>query len=382
MKNYRKLALLTLLSGVISVSAFSEHEAQAQPPQLPEPLYARDFENGVGEWVVIGEKGKISPAREGTKVGTGALQFDYEVANGGYNALAAPMATGALSSLKTLTMTLKSDHDTPLIVALNEQGGGRFVVPVSLVSNRWQPVELKVEDFRLQTGPDDPKDANGKLDLEKIDALAFLDFNQLFVQGDVNSPIARLLDIASGPRVLWVDDVRLSSKPLPEAPQTEVAKDAISIDQFLSPQVSWLGMGNIALERAKAELPENNALQAKYQQAPARISAMIKPLTTGILAGKKQLSFQIASEKPAVLIVQLEEESGGKYNFTTLVAGDVKPKMVDADFADFKPSDDSKDNNNQLDLDQVKQIFVMDAAGLIGQGKGDNTLWLGRIIAK
>lgn len=372
------LPMWALLGSAMMLS----QNAWAQPPQLPEPLYARDFDVDAGDWIAIGKDAKAYQVREGAKTGAGALRFDYAVENGSLNALAAPMAAGALNTLQALTFDIKSDHDTPLVVNLKEQGGGSFSTPLSLVADKWQRVELAPADFVLQTNPTDPKDANGKLDMNKIESFSLLDFSQIFVQGDVNNPVSRLLNVAQGPRTLWLDDVSFSSKPLPELPVVEAPAGAVSIDPFLRPQVSWLGVGNVALQRAVAEKPADNALQAQYEQAPGRINAMIKMLPPGILAGKEQLSFQIASEKPAILIVQLEEISGGKYNIMVPVAGEVKPKMVEADFSEFKPADDSKDDNGQLDLDQVKQIFVMDVAGISGQEKIPKTLWLGRISAK
>ena len=56
--------------------------------------------------------------------------------------------------------------------------------------------------------------------------------------------------------------------------------------------------------------------------------------------------------------------------------------MVDVDFSEFKPADDSQDDNGQLDLEQVKQIFVIDVAGIKGQEKIQNTLWLSHISAQ
>ena len=143
--------------------------------------------------------------------------------------------------------------------------------------------------------------------MEKIESLAIIDFGQIFVQGDVNNPLAKLLDVAQGPHTLWLDNVQMSSKPLPAVPAPKIPAGAISIDAFLHPQISWLGVGNIALQRAVGEKPADNALQAQYEQAPGRINAVIKTLLPGVLSGKKRLSFQVASEKPSILFVQLKE---------------------------------------------------------------------------
>jgi hypothetical protein len=75
-------------------------------------------------------------------------------------------------------------------------------------------------------------------------------------------------------------------------------------------------------------------------------------------------------------VIQLEEKSGGKYSTTVELPGESKAMDVRLANRLFTKSDDSKDDNAQLDLDQVQQILIMDASGLMAAGEGDNQLWL------
>ena len=142
-----KINTMWWLSGVLLLG----QSANAQPPQLPEPLYARDFETDSGGWIAIGKDAKVTQTRDEAQHGAGALQFDYPLENGGYSVLAAPLEAGALNTLQSLTFDIKSDHDTSLILVLKEQGGGQYAAPFSLVADKWQRVELAPADFVLQT---------------------------------------------------------------------------------------------------------------------------------------------------------------------------------------------------------------------------------------
>ncbi len=366
-------AALLLISGA----------AKAQPPQLPEPLYAQGFEEGAGTWTGMGAGASVSleTAPENIKQGAGALRFRYQVATGQMNLLVSPFAPRSLDTLQSISFWLKADHNTCIAFALQEQGGGRFGTFFSLVEDKWQLVEIAPSELLLQEGEDDPKDADGKLNLEKVEAAALLDFGQLFAQlaTDMNSPLVRMLGIETGPRALVLDDFKFSSKPPSPAPATP---EPPIIDDFARPQASWISVGDAELQVVRPTPEETDkvpALQVDYTQINGRVVAWGKMLSPGVLAGKTSLSFDLLSKRGATMIVQLEEKSGGKYNATFAVPGGDAPVSKTLSLADFKRSDDSKDINNRLDLKEVKQLLVLDASGLIGTGAGDNTLQLSKL---
>lgn len=355
--------------------------AFAQPPKTTEPLYQESFEAGEGGWAAMGDNGKVSWSQEAANVkeGRGALRFDYEITPGQFSLLVGALPQ-TMTTLQSLKFWVKASHDTPLAFVLQEQGGGRFGALFSTPKDKWQRVELKPTDFVLQEGKDDPKDANGKLDLGSIEGGALVDFNQFFAQlgGGKNNPLAQLLNVKTGARTLHVDDLIFSGKPL----AAEAAPDASILDDFTRPQVNWFSIGDIGLQNIKDANPENNALQADYVQEQGRLIALAKGLPRGVLTNKQSLFFNAASAQRALLIVQLEEHSGGKYNLTVDVPGKTVPTPLTLLFKDFKPAEDSKDDNNRLDIDQVKQLLILDLTGLIGQANAPNTLWLNRIFVK
>ncbi len=370
-----KYLLLTL--GVWGALLTSIGSAAAQPTELPEPLLAQGFEHDqdAKTWVGIGDNAKVSTeqAPENVKEGTGSLRFDYQVAPGQNNVLLSALAPRSLATLESISFWIKANHNASFIFALQEQGGGRFGTTFSVVKDQWQRVEIAPEELVLQVDKDTPKDADGKLDVEKIEGVALLDFGQFLAQlaADPQNPIARILGIETGARTVYLDDVSFSSKPLPlEAP------DKSLLDDFKHPQVGWMGIGGVTLKVAKDDAGKNPALQADYTQTANRVVAFAKLLPPGVLANKDSLAFDIATKRHATLIVQLEETSGGKYNTICDVAANETFTPRRLAFAAFTPADDSKDNNNRLDLDQVKQILIIDASGMMGLDGGDNTLWI------
>jgi hypothetical protein len=370
--------------------------AFAPQSRAAEPILFQDFENDTGQWKGVGGSAAVYVTKdaENIKTGHGALQFSYTVQAGQFEAMTRPLPKAALTSLQSIKFWIKSSRDTTILLALQEEGGGRFATIFSVAKDKWQNVEVAPADFLLQDGPNDPKDANGKLDLEKIEFIGLIDFDQVLMQlvGSAPEPIAQMLRIPDGPRTLYLDDVTLSSQPLPAIEETP---DAASIDLFQRPQVEWASIGGATLERLQAKDPKDNALKVTYPQAPGRLMALIKPVHRGALAGKKQLTFRAASMKPTTFFVQLEETGGGKYNASFTVPGNATPTPLTLNFADFKTSQDSNDTNDHLDLDQVKQMFIADISGLMGggpevipgevpgeEGANGNTLWLTAVRAQ
>ena len=123
------------------------------------------------------------------------------------------------------------------------------------------------------------------------------------------------------------------------------------------------------------------ALQVSYRQKPDTFAGFVRGIKRGILVGSSKLAFDIASARPAELMVQLEEIGGGKYNLQVSVEGGSVAHPVQIIYSDMKAADDSKDTNGKLDLDQVKQILFIDLAGPLNQADGENTIWINNLRA-
>ena len=356
---------------VAAVAAFAQDAAT--------PILNHTFEDNDGGWQGVGPSAVVSLTHEAASVkhGKGALQFAYSLKKGPMNLLLLPTPDMVLTKAKSLRFWVKTDHATPLAFVLQEKDGGRYNAIFSTRRDTWQEVELSTADFVLDTGKDAPKDAAGKLDMDQVEAAGIADVAQFFVQGD--DALAKAFGIEAGPRSLFLDDFVIS--PAAVAPATTLKGGEGTLDTFAHPQVGWIATGEVKLTHTSGKPLDGSGMQAQYHQAPAKIAGFSKYLPPAALTGATRLVLSAASEKPAKLIVQVEEKSGGKYNTTIELPGNSGRADLSVKFADFKQAMDSHDDNNRLDLDQVTQIIFFDATGILDNTDADNTLWINNIKA-
>jgi hypothetical protein len=340
-------------------------------------LLKSTFEENEGGWITFGGNSKISISHDADNIkeGKGALQYSYNIAKGEMGALALPTSVGDLTKMKSLKFWLKTDHTTPIVVFLQEKDGGRYSAAFTVEQNKWQRVELAASDFNLNTGPGDPKDPNDKLDVDKIESMGLGDFAQFFIQGDAN--VTALLNIKSGPHILYLDEVLVTDEALPSYSST--LNGELRLDNMSRPQISWIGIGQVKLSQTLGKPLDGKSLQADYHMSQGKVMGLLKSISKGALTGSKQLTFSIASAKPTKLLVQVEEKSGGKYNAMVDLEGSSTAKEVKLVFADFNQADDSKDDNSKLDMDQVIQILFIDFTGIVGEVNQDNTIWINNV---
>ena len=367
-----RLRLLLLPALALAAGA-----AFAQKPTTD--IIKTSFEDGDGGWITFGGEGKVSVTGDAAQVkeGKAALRYDYPVAKGKVSFLAHGVPDGGLAGMKSIRLWLRADYPSAVILSLQEKEGGRYNAGFSLPANEWQRIELTLDDFYLSDGPDDPKDPEGKLDLEKVDGLGIADLSQIFVQFD-NPMVEKLLGVKPGPHTLYLDEFLISEEALPGAAQPD---DSTRLDTFRRPQTAWLGVFGARVSNVEAKPLNGRGLQAAYRQAPDAFPGAIRAIKRGSLAGAARLAFDVASVRPAELMVQVEEAGGGKYKAQVSVEGGSTAKSREIAFTDMKAADDSKDTNDKLDLDQVKQIVVLDIAGAVNQVDQENTLWLSNLRA-
>jgi hypothetical protein len=342
------------------------------------PLIHHTFEDGVSGWTGIGVNSKAALTRDAAHVkeGKAALQFDYTVEKGEMGALRLT-PDPAFAKAKSLRFWVHADAPTTLAVVLHEKQGGRYSAAIAAPADAWQQVEIAPSDFTLRTDKDDPKDPNSRLDLDQIEAIEIFDLAQIFAQ--IEEPTLRdLLGAKPGAHTLFVDDFTVSEDALPEAPAVE---GELRLDRFERPQLQWIAVGDVLISRAKGEGQAEGSLKADYTQGPGKIVGVVRPLPHGKLVGMERLRLDVASARPTELVIVLEESSGGKYNTRISIPGELKVQKLSLKLSEFDPSSDSKDNNTQLDLDQVTQVIVLDLSGFTGVDEGDNTLRLSNLRA-
>jgi len=343
-------------------------------------LLRHSFDENEGGWTAFGEGAKVLVTTDAAKVkeGKGALQYDYAVAKGGMSAIFLPVEEGALAKARAIRFWIKTDHTTPAVFALQERGGGRYVALFTAPKDKWQLVELSLSDFILSEGNDDPKDPNNRLDADQLESLGVLDLAHLFAQVD-NEALLDLFNVKTGAHTLYLDELAISEEMLPNAFSS--VNGSVNLDRFVRPQLSWIVIGDVRPSRSSGTPLEGQGLQVDYRMAPGKIVGLAKPVPKGSLTGTDKLSFSVAAAKATKLVVQVEEQGGGKYNTIIDVPGESTLQQISLAFADFNPAQDSNDSNGRLDLDRVTQVAFLDPTGLLGGANQENTLWINNLRA-
>lgn len=363
-------------------------------------VFTDTFETDTNGWIAVGPHAKAAMTVDSkfVKAGKGALAFSFTVTdkagekkfeNPGVppvDILLRPIMDGQLTKMKALTFWARTDIAGGYSVSLQEKGEGRYMTLIWLPKDQWQRVTLVPEDFWLSDGKDDPKDADGKLDLDKVENVGVISVWSFLALalGDTPEGTA-IITPAIGPHTLWLDDFAAATEvppyDLPELALPAKAK-GIWIDDMRRGVLGWLPIGNVELSLDKAAPFKTRALRVDYTQKQGGFVALMRDLHRFNLIHQERLSIDLASAKSAKLAITLEEKSGAKYVVLIDVPGDSVPIHRSIPFSDFNLAGDSpQDPDGQLDLDQIKTLSFTDITGSLGIGTQKNTLWLGPISA-
>jgi hypothetical protein len=371
------LGRMTGLMAAVGVAAVSHAQVPAGSAGPPIGLPIRQtFHVSDEGWVAMGDGAKISVATDLVKLNSvnGALKLDYSIGPGKMGLFALPVADGALTGAQSFHFAVRSDYSTNMILGMQENGGGRYMATFFVPANKWQIVELSPSDFALADGPADPKDPDGKLDLDLVQGLGVADAGALWAQAN-NTTLNDIFGVKTGEHSAYVADFQVGKTPLAAATApTDV------LDTFSHPQVDWLMLGGAQGKHISGAPLAGRGIQVTYPQAPGKLAGFLRPLSAGRLTGATKLSLSLASVKATTLLLQVEEKGGGKYNTTVFVpAGAAGASTITVSFADFKAADDSKDTNGKLDLDEVNRLMIVDVSGIKGDvtAESENTLSLG-----
>ncbi len=344
-------------------------------------VVTQDFENNELGWAKFGDTAQIGISREPDNVhgGAASLQFNYNLQPRQIAALAL-LNTAPLATANKISFWAKNSNESTMAFAIQERGGGMWTALFHLPENKWQQVVLKPGDFSNNADLGGQIDADGKLSLDNIEWAGIGDFAQ-YLLADPKSPVLKLFRVEPGPRTLWLDDVAFD--PTKTAPAAE--DKAVTIDDFAEPQLAWLGLANtdLAREERTVDGAKQPGLTLSYPQSTGKFGGAIRQVNSKNWTGATKLSLSLASEKAANLGLQLDERGGGKYIVPIVVAGGGDAKMMSFDLSQFKPTDDSKDGNGHLDIDQVQRILLIDlAVANPAAPNSNNTLWIGNIQAQ
>jgi hypothetical protein len=281
-----------------------------------------------------------------------------------------------VAGAKSLRMWAKSTTGSLCMLSLREADGSDYQATVMLLPDQWQEIRLNLSDLALG---DDSQDENGTLDADQVNGLGLVDAAGLLGMMVLQQP---LFEINLAPRSLYVDDVVFDSEETDGLIKRRAAGGGqeVVLGDFEGPTLTWayIGTGNVdLLQDPKLAGGGTGCLQVRFDLTAGKLGLLINGLMKAArLTNAQALRFKAKCSVDCPLLVQIEEKGGGKYNKPVeLKAGDVWTQ-VELPFAQFQPSDDSKDNNGRLDLDQAKSVLLMNLTAAANNAPFQGVLWL------
>lgn len=345
--------------------------------QAPAPIMRFSFDEADEGWIGQGTNCRASVTTQSSFNGSGSLKFEYDVRPGAMAMLTFQPTPGELSGVSAFRFWVRADQSATLGFMVQERGGGRYTALFAAPKGKWQKVEISTSDLILSEGADDPKDADGRLNMDRIESLAIGDLSQFLAQME-GSEVVSLLGLEMGPRVLHLDDFSATSEKLPPG-FTSTAREA-RLDTFARPQAAWLATCAAAVERTEGKT--DAALVASYRQTLGRIVALMRSVPRGTMKGMSRLSFTVASRQRLMLLLQIEEAGGGKFNTVLEVPEGGAPKAFTIEAAGLTAADDSTVKDRAVKMELANQIVFIDATTFSGEvGDQDNTLRVSMVKA-
>ncbi|HLK69658.1 MAG TPA: hypothetical protein VKU19_39785 [Bryobacteraceae bacterium] len=330
--------------------------ATAQP--AGDVLLHHNFESNTNGWTTLGPNGTL-------RVVNHALALNYEF-RPKQLAIAVLPATPAFASLQRIRFRAKSDYDTAVGVLLSERPpGGRYLAWFWAPANIWQEIELTPSDFAVTDGPGDPVDADGKLDTDSLQGIGILDLAQFFAGVGADSEFPVAITQPSGSHTLLMEDFQLLRGARPSSA-------AGTIDIFDRNFLQWVTLGGMDLQLSTANPLGMRALRAKYEQSAEQFEILTRRLSSLNLSNATRLSFDIASEREATLIISLESKKGARHNMTVYPPGGREVFHVNLKLADFEGA-------GKIDPAQLKSLSLTDITAASGGDPATNTIWIGKV---
>jgi hypothetical protein len=362
-----------------------------------------DFEDGTQGFTGIRiEGGAFNPdaaaishtkVKEQVKNGAGALAYTYNLQPNIFHAAA---ALGSLpDGAQALRFWARGGTPTGIVIHLREEDGSTYQSGFYLPAYEWTLVEANLDELTLG---DNEQDENGKLDANQVTSFGLSDVCTMFVSAP--EELRKLLPDFRGSRQVWLDDVQFLTTKVAQTSGPVTGEKAIAVDSFETPTVHWTParvrftdnmprFDPFPSDTALSVLPDaappgaaksptqpgGKGLRFAYKRAPQEIFAISRNLNGMNLGGVERLKLSLNLSQKSLVIVQLKEKDDSEYQYTVEPDKSVGWQNLDLPLTSFGLSGNSKDENNRLDPDQIKEFTLLDLSAAAGvPGPGETTM--------
>lgn len=267
MRSIQRFALSIIFSLLPLLGQAQATKEEPKPVGNPPNVVLKfSFEESVQRWEKVGG-GIIAHDTEAANVhaGKGALKFGYRIQGKETAGAVVVLRTAALEKMKSMRFWVKPDHNTTMVVVLQEKTGGRYIAFFHVYGEAWQEIALAPEDFLLSQSEGDAKDLNSKLDLDQVESLGVGDWSQWLTRQE-GEQIDKLFPIRRGEHAMYLDDLAVYTDALPE--NTRQQDKETFIDTFSRPQPFWTPMGVLSLHLFEGKPLTGKCLKLDFKHAP------------------------------------------------------------------------------------------------------------------
>jgi hypothetical protein len=328
------------------------------------------------------------------KAGSASLAYRFPIEAGAIRLLAAE--TRLPSETRSIRFWVRSDSRTILMFSLREQGGAAHQLPFQVPANEWMEIAANLDEFV----PEQEGKALGEpVQPGTVTSVSLVDLAHLLVNAP--EPLKSAFPNTRGPRTLWIDDLRFSAERVPQTLGRAQAdgKSYFLVDSFESSRVEWLPVRvNVAngaptfsvFAEDHSVVPTTEAagpgagkspleaggrgLRFAYRRAAGEINGVLRNVEHYDLARAQRLRICMNFSRRSLATLQLKEKGGAEYQVQLSPDSTQGWQTLSPALSDFTLADNSKDDNNHLDPDQIKEIVILDASPLAELETGDTTL--------
>lgn len=341
-----------------------------------------DFEQGQGPWQTADLGGELGLAVGQAQAAQGSASLHLKFARvksmaevqqrGMPGAIMAPLPAPPTPAPTCFEFAVKAKLRTPLIVSLGEQDGSQYIRAVSVEPGDWRRVKLFLTDFVLE---DNSTDENGRLDGDQIGAVAFVDASFFLVAlSEMVAPAGITLPrIDTSENELWLDELKLTDEEA--VPSKDMLTDAGGSVPLFIPLVR----PDASIERLADGLGGKPCWQVKYSVGEKEVAGFWCGTPQGAFAGSAGIHITLKPLLRTMLVLQVKERDGSEYN-VVLDIPDGQTEDRHIPWPEFRLGDDSTDENGRLDVEQIKEIGLLDLTAVFGGAGGrQNELLLGPV---
>lgn len=173
-----------------------------------------------------------------------------------------------------------------------------------------------------------------------------------------------------------------------DAVSKDDVKSSNDLFNFNKDKEGWQPINsNISVTKENKNVKEGRgALEWRYKVQPQQYSAVVKGnLNAQFSDDEKGVSLWLKSDKPGTIIIQFTENDGSNYQYinSNKPIGE-KWQKIQLSFNELTLDADTPDENERLDVAQINEMWLVDAAGYYGGVVGPRTVWIDdiRIIEK